>query len=217
MGLWERRFGASETVIGTSVTLNDVPHEVVGVMPSDFELRMLDRATGFELWTLFRPGEPGYRPGGTGGVAILGRLHAGASIAAAQQELTAIHRDSESAYARNAADFDVLVASLQADNANCPTDAGLRGRRGGMPVAPRLHEHRHVGRAPGRAREAAIRVALGSGRLRLVRQFLAESLLMAASAVAAALGWQRLPCICSRHGIRSACCRRCRLRSTCGR
>ena len=115
-GLWERRFGASEAILGTSVTLNDVPHEVVGVMPPEFDLRMLDRTTGFELWTVFQPGEPGYTPGGTGGVAVLGRLRSGTSIASARRELTGIHRDSESAYARNAADFDVLVASLQADN-----------------------------------------------------------------------------------------------------
>ena len=115
-GLWERRFGASEAILGTSVTLNDVPHEVVGVMPPEFDLRILDQTTGFELWTLFRPGEPGYTPGGTGGVAVLGRLRSGTSIASARRELTGIHRDSESAYARSAADFDVLVASLQADN-----------------------------------------------------------------------------------------------------
>ena len=190
-GLWERRFGASETVIGTSVTLNDAPHEVIGVMPPEFELRMLDQATGFELWTLFQPGEPGYTPGGTGGVAVLGRLRAGASIAAARQELTGIHRESESAYARNAADFDVLVASLQADNTRTVrlTLVIVAAAVGCLLLIACMNiAALWLGRAPGRAREAAIRVALGAGRLRLVRQFLAESLLMACIGGACGLG-----------------------------
>ena len=190
-GLWERRFGASETVIGTVVTLNDVPHEVIGVMPPEFELRMLDQATGYELWTLFRPGEPGYTPAGTGGVAVLGRLRSGTSIAAAQQELTGIHRDSESVYARNAADFDVLVASLQADNTRTVrlTLAIVAGAVGCLLLIACMNiATLWLARAPGRTREAAIRVALGAGRTRLVRQFLAESLLMAGIGGAGGLG-----------------------------
>ena len=181
-GLWERRFGASEAILGTSVTLNDVPHEVVGVMPPEFELRMLDRATGFELWTPFQPGEPGYTPGGTGGVAVLGRLRSGTSIASARRELTGIHRDSESAYARNAADFDVLVASLQADNTRTVrlTLVVVAGAVGCLLLIACMNiAALWLGRAPGRAREAAIRVALGAGRMRLVGQSLAESLLLA--------------------------------------
>ena len=181
-GLWERRFGASETVIGTSVTLNDVPHEVIGVMPPEFELRMLDQTTGYELWTLFRPGEPGYTPAGTGGVAVLGRLRSGTSIAAAQEELTGIHRDSESGYARNAADFDVLVASLQADNTRTVrlTLIVVAGAVACLLLIACMNiAALWPGRAPGRTREAAIRVALGAGRMRLIAQSLAESLLLA--------------------------------------
>ncbi|MCY4122631.1 MAG: ADOP family duplicated permease, partial [Acidobacteria bacterium] len=190
-GLWERRFGASETVIGTSVTLNDVPHEVIGVMPPEFELRMLDQATGFELWTLFRPGEPGYTPGGTGGVAVLGRLRSAKSIAAAQQELTGIHRDSESVYARNAADFDVLVASLQADNTRTVrlTLVIVAGAVGCLLLIACMNiAALWLGRAPGRTREAAVRVALGAGRMRLIGQSLAESLLLACIGGACGLG-----------------------------
>ena len=190
-GLWERRFGASETVVGTSVTLNDVPHEVVGVMPPEFHLRLLDQATGFELWTPFRPGEPGYTPGGTGGVAVLGRLRSGTSIAAAQQELTGIHRESESAYARNTADFDVLVASLQADNTRTVrlTLVIVAGAVGCLLLIACMNiAALWLGRVPGRAREAAIRVALGAGRMRLVRQSLAQSLLLACIGGACGLG-----------------------------
>ena len=143
-GLWERRFGASETVIGTSVTLNDKPHEVVGVMPRDFELRMLD----------------------------------------------------QSAYARNTADFDVLVALPQADNTRTVrlTLVVVAGAVGCLLLIACMNiATLWLGRSSGRAREAAIRVALGSGRMRLVRQFLAESLLMTCIGGACGRAHSRFP------------------------
>ena len=160
-------------------------------MPREFELRMLDQATGYELWTLFRPGEPGYTPAGTGGVAVLGRLRSGASIAAAQRELIGIHRDSESGYARNAADFDVLVASLQADNTRTVrlTLIVVAGAVACLLLIACMNiAALWLGRAPGRTREAAIRVALGAGRVRLIRQSLAESLLLASIGGGCGLG-----------------------------
>ena len=78
--------------------------------------------------------------------------------------------------------LDVLVASLQADNTRTVrlTLVFVAGAVGCLLLIACMNiATLWVGRAPGRAREAAIRVALGSGRLRLVRQFLAESLLMA--------------------------------------
>ena len=59
-GLWERRFGAAETVIGTSVTLNDVQHEVIGVMPPEFELGALPgvRRTAAATVPLLSAGAP---------------------------------------------------------------------------------------------------------------------------------------------------------------
>src|SRR5262249_51404146 len=56
-GLWARQFGASTAVLGTHVTLNGVPHEIVGVMPRDFDVRLLDPGA-FELWTPLENGEP---------------------------------------------------------------------------------------------------------------------------------------------------------------
>ena len=47
---------------------------VVGIMPADFDVRLLDRPEGAAFWTLFRPGERGYEPGGNGAVAIVARL-----------------------------------------------------------------------------------------------------------------------------------------------
>src|SRR5439155_12695688 len=127
--------------------------------------------------------EAGYAPGGMGPVAIVGRLREGVTIDAALSELSAIHRDVESGYAENFSKYVVHLASLQADNTRT-VKATLLTVSGAsacllliacMNVGTLL-----VGRGLTRAREAAIRAAIGSGRGRLVRQFLTESLLFSA-------------------------------------
>jgi predicted permease len=183
-GLWQRQFGGLETVLGTRVILNGVPHEIVGIMPADFDMRLLDQARGFDLWTLFRPGEAAYAPGGTGGVAVIGRIRDGATAAGAQAELNAIHHEVEAGYTPNAARFEVLLSSLQADNTRTvrATLVTLGGAVAALLLVACLNVGTLlVGRSLVRARDTAIRAAIGSGRGRLVRQFLAESLLLSAS------------------------------------
>ena len=182
-GFWERHFGGSTAVIGAHVTLNGVPHEVVGVMPREFDVRLLDQTRGFELWTLFKPGEAGYAPGGIGPIAIVGRLRDGVTLAAARAELSAIHRDVESGFAEGFSKFVVHLTSLQADNTRT-VRATLFTVSGAVAclllVACMNVGTLLVGRGLARTREAAIRAAIGSGRGRLVRQFLTESLLFSA-------------------------------------
>src|SRR5262245_154801 len=71
-GLWQRFFGGSQQVIGTTLTMSGVAREVIGVMPPDFDVRVLDMR--FEFWIPLGRGEAGYGPTGLGPVAILGRL-----------------------------------------------------------------------------------------------------------------------------------------------
>ena len=87
-GLWQRHFGGSYDVIGKAITLSSVPHEIVGVMPQDFDTRLLDMR--FEFWTPLIPGEGGYAPNGMGPVAVVGRLRNGTSIDTARSELGTI-------------------------------------------------------------------------------------------------------------------------------
>jgi predicted permease len=179
-GLWQRFFGGSEQVIGAVLTMSGVPHEVIGVMPRDFDVRVLDMR--FDFWVPLRHGAAGYEPGGLGPVAIIGRLREGADIIAAQSEVASITRQTESSYQPNFNQFIATLSSLQADNTRTVRATLLTVSV--AVVCLLLITSTNVGtlllgRGLARMRETAVRTALGCGRGRLLRQFLTESLLIA--------------------------------------
>ena len=180
-GFWLRQFAGSPGAVGTAVTLGDVVHHVVGVMPRDFDVRILDRPEGVEFWTSFRAGKAGYVPGGMGPVAIIGRLREGVAIPSARSEVAEINRSIESGYAVNFNQFVVNLSSLQEDNSRTVRSTLLTVSVAVcclLLIAVMNVGALTLGRGIGRMRETAIRAALGSGRSRLLRQFLAESLLV---------------------------------------
>ena len=187
-GMWQRHFGGSN-VVGTAIMLSDIPYQVVGVMPQSFDVRLLDMR--FEFWTPFRPDDAGYDRDGIGPVAVIGRLQDGIGIQAARSELAALMRESEAAYRDNFNGFVVNLSSLQADNARTVRATLLVVSAAvasllliaAMNVGTLL-----LGRGLGRAREVAVRAAIGSNRARLVRQFLTESGLLVLAGGLAGLG-----------------------------
>src|SRR5215831_2834073 len=72
-GLWQRLLGGVPSIVGQTISLNGVAHEIVGVMPPTFDVRLIDQTRGFELWTLLDHHETGYDANGTGPVSIVGR------------------------------------------------------------------------------------------------------------------------------------------------
>jgi predicted permease len=188
-GFWHRQFGGSFDAVGTTITLSGVPHEIVGVMPRDFETRLLDMR--FEFWTPFSRGQPGYGPDGVGPVALIARLRDGIASDAARAEVAAITREAEAKYRANFNTYVVTLASLQADNSRTvratlvtvSAAASALFLVAAMNVGTLL-----LGRGLGRIREVAIRAAVGSGRGRLVRQLVTESLLISTIGGLAGLG-----------------------------
>jgi predicted permease len=189
-GFWQREVGGDDTVVGRTITLSDAAYTVVGIMPADFDVRLLDRPEGAAFWTLFRPGDPGYDPGGMGPVTILGRLADGVTIEAARREAAAIMRQTERAYPLNFNQPDpagnqlvVNVSSLQGDNTRTVRATLLTVL--GAAVCLLLIASMNVGvlllgQGLGRGNEVAVRHAIGASRARLIQQFLAESLVLSA-------------------------------------
>ena len=179
-GFWQRYFGGSRDAVGSSISLSGIPHLIVGVLPRDVDFRLLDMQ--FDFWTPFRQGDAGYQPGGLAPVAIVGRLPDGLSIDAATSEVAAITKRTESGYAENFNGFVVNLTSLQDDNVRSVRATLLTcaaGAAGLMLIAAMNVGTLLLGRGLARTREASIRVALGSGRGRVARQFLTESLVIA--------------------------------------
>jgi putative ABC transport system permease protein len=192
-GFWQRELGGAETALGSTVTLSDVVYTVIGIMPADFDVRLLDQPEGAAFWTLIRTGERGYVPGGMGPVAIVGRLNQGLSIEAAKSELAGIMRRTESAYSENfnqpgmangaPTAFLVNLSSLQADNTRtvrATLVTVLAAALCLLLIAAMNVGVLLLGRGLGRRNEVALRHALGAGRGRLMRQFLSESLVLSA-------------------------------------
>lgn len=190
-GFWQRELGGAETALGSTVTLSDDVYTVVGIMPADFDVRLLDQPDGAAFWTLIRTGERGYVPGGMGPVAIVGRLKEGVAMEAAKSELAGIMRRTESAYSQNfnqpgmangaATTFLVNLSSLQADNTRTVRATlviVLAAALCLLLIAAMNVGVLLLGQGLARRTEVAVRHALGAGRGRLARQFLSESLVL---------------------------------------
>ncbi len=182
-GFWQRRFGGAADVIGQSIRINGDPFTVVGVMPASMAFPA--RA---ELWI---PSAYDLPPGGGGdprenrgahylrGVA---RLGPGVAVATAGAELEGISQQLARAYPDTNGNFVAAVTPLQdvlVRSARTPLLVLLGAVLCVLLIVVANVANLMMARATVRARELAIRAALGAGRRDLVRQLLTESLLLA--------------------------------------
>lgn len=180
--LWRRRFGSDPHVIGTTVTLGETPYTVVGVMPSSFYWMQSKRA---EYW---RP--LGYRSSGRRQhqYDALARLRPGVSLAAAQAQMDVLARSAEERYAA-AKGWRIRVLPLghaASAEARTPLLALTSAVALVLLIACANLASLMTVRSVSRAKEIAVRTALGATRGRLLRQFLVESALLAS--IGGALG-----------------------------
>ncbi|MGH9314415.1 MAG: ADOP family duplicated permease [Vicinamibacterales bacterium] len=184
--LWLRRFGADPAIVGRDIRMNGVPYEVVGVMPADFDMS----ARTEELWVpiAFTPARKAMHDEHY--LTVVGRLARGVSRSQAQQEVDAIVAGLRQRFPKDDAALvmrvEPLVTQLVGDSrGRLLTLLGAVGfvlLIGCGNVANLL-----LARGAARARELAIRAALGAGRGRIVRQLLTESMVLALAATGAGL------------------------------
>lgn len=194
--IWARRFGSDPAIIGRSIRFAGSTGFVVGVLPKNFRLLFPNDASvpaHVDVFSAIRVNASD--PGGPAFLHLIGRLRAGSTVARAQAEADRIANQINAVAVRQAlANFRIYVFSLHDDEVR-----SIRGSLlilfGGVAlvlliacanVANLLME-----RARQRTREVSIRLALGASRGRLLRQLLAESLILAfvGSLAALVLGW----------------------------
>jgi putative ABC transport system permease protein len=185
--LWTSRFGADPAVVGTAVRLDaGDPYTVIGVMPSNLELRLFDdraRRAEVQIW-MPKPGfeDVESRLRVYGAWNVLGRLRPGVSVAEAQADLDVISGQLAREYPKTNSNISAEVIPLRTHLAGGLRDllpfllgaAAILLIVSGANVASLL-----LARGVSRQREFAVRQALGASRLRLVRQMLVESLSLA--------------------------------------
>jgi len=180
--LWTRRFAGDRGVLGKTLLLNGNPHTIVGVMPEDF---FYDQR--FALWTpwQFTAGDTAKREDRTPAAV---RLRPGTSPQQAQADLLAVLREIAPEDARKG--WNVRLVPL-AQQLTGRVRASLLVSLGAVAfvllIACLNVANLLLARASDRAREIAVRTALGAGRLRMIRQLLTESLLLSAAGGTAGL------------------------------
>jgi predicted permease len=198
--MWKEEFGADSSVLGRRILLDGHDFTVIGVAPEEFT--SLDSAVRSDFfvpimmssWLISDPKPASLQARDARNLTLKGRLAPGVSQVSAQAELTTIGSDLSRAYP--AADKNrqlVVRTELQARMAQDPPDATLAAMLATLALAVLLVACANVAglltsRAPARAREMALRLAIGAGRGRLVRQLITESLLIAIAGGAVGLG-----------------------------
>lgn len=187
-GLWKRKYGGRNDIIGQRMILDDVGRTIIGVVPSSFHLRIQNFQRGEALIEVYTPvgeyNEPKfYAERGAGwGLDGIGRLKPGVTLEQAREDMARVSRDLAAAYPAIDTDKKANIITLKDEMVGNmrPILLILLGAVVFVLLISCVNvANLLLARSTSRQQEFAIRVALGAGHQRVIRQLLTESLLLA--------------------------------------
>ena len=187
-GLWQRRFDSDPAIVGTSLTLNDQPHLVVGVLPPSFDFAsVFAPGSHFDLYFPFPLSPETNRWGNT--MAMIGRLKPGVSVERARAEIRTLAPQMTAEHPeRNSFQGAAVRPLAEQVSGRIRLAVWVLAGAVGMVmliVCANL-SNLLLARTAARQKEIAIRTALGAGRRRLLAQMLTEGIVL--SCTGAVLG-----------------------------
>jgi putative ABC transport system permease protein len=178
---WQTRLSGDQSAIGKEINLDGKPFTVIGVLPADFEFPLSKQST--ELLTTIA--DEGINLDERGALVLLpfGRLKQDVTFAQAQADLTNIAANLEQQHLQNWRNTTVYLVPVGEEIVGSEMRRGLWVLLGAVVflllIACTNVSNLLLVRATARERELALRVALGAGKWRILRQWLTESLLLA--------------------------------------
>ena len=174
---WQSRFGGSHDALGATLMLNGVPHQIVGILPADFEIAMV----AADVWVAHASRQDARGPDTW---FVVGRLRPAATFDQAQEEMSTVARRLNDQLPANERNRGVTVVPLTLYMVAPQSRLALWILGGAVfcvfLIAAANVTSLSLARSVARAREIAVRAALGASAGRIVRQLLTESVLLAA-------------------------------------
>jgi len=181
-GLWQRKFGSAPDIVGKTIVMNGTGYTVVGIVPARFQLE----STNFGIKDVFVPigqnKDPLFHDRDVHeGMRALGRLKPGVTLPAAQADMDQIANNLAATYPDADKGAGISLVALKKDIVGDvePFLLVLLGAVGFVLLIACVNvANLQLARSTTRAREFAIRSALGASQSRVIRQLLTESILL---------------------------------------
>jgi putative ABC transport system permease protein len=175
--VWKNRYGSDRGVIGESVKLNEVAYTIIGIMPEGMRF-----PTNADLWRPLTPPPAPDAPRNRN-VNVFGRLAGGVAWSQAEADMRGVSQQLQTAYPDTNKNIEARLMTFNQRFNGGPIRLVFMSLMGAVGfvllIACANVANLLLARSAYRAREMAVRTALGASRMRIVRQLLLESVLLA--------------------------------------